>query len=79
VIHVEVGQADKVEVYIYDVAGDLQDSMEITDTLNIIDGKYAYEYQWDPADKASGVYIARIMATKGSDKLKITKKFAIVK
>ena len=79
VIHVEVGVADKIEVYIYDVAGDLQDSMEITDTLNIVDGKYAYEYQWNPADKASGVYIARIMATKGSDKLKITKKFAVVK
>ncbi|MDD5259987.1 MAG: T9SS type A sorting domain-containing protein [bacterium] len=79
VIHVEVGEADKVEVYIYDVAGDLQDSVEITDAPNIIDGKYAYEYQWDTTDQASGVYIARIVATKGSDKLKITKKLAVVK
>jgi hypothetical protein len=79
VIHVEVGEADKVEVFIYDVAGDLQDSFEITDAPSIIDGQYAYEYQWDSSDKASGVYIARIVATKGSDKLKLTKKFAVVK
>jgi hypothetical protein len=79
VIHVEVGEADKVEVYIYDVAGDLQDSFEITDTPTIINGQYAYEYQWDTSGQASGVYIARIVATRGSDKLKITKKFAILK
>ncbi len=80
-IHVEVGEADKVEVYLYDVAGDLQDSFELTDapTINPDNLQYAYEYQWDTTDKASGVYIAYIVATKGSDKLKITKKFAVVK
>jgi hypothetical protein len=79
VIHIEVGEADKVELYIYDVAGELQDSFEITDAPMVIDGQYAYEYQWDSTDHASGVYIVRIIATKGSDKLKITKKFAVVK
>jgi hypothetical protein len=78
-VHVEAGAADKVELYFYDVAGDLQDSVEITDAPSIIDGQYAYEYQWDTADQASGVYIVRIIATKGSDKLKLTKKFAVVK
>jgi hypothetical protein len=78
-IHVEVGEADKVELYLYDVAGELQDSVEITDAPNIIDGQYAYEYQWDTTAKASGVYIVRVIATKGSDKLKITRKFAVVK
>ncbi len=78
-IHIEVGVADKVEVSIYDVAGELQDSTELTDAPFIINGQYAYEYQWDTTDKASGVYIARVVATKGSDKLKITRKFAVVK
>lgn len=78
-IHVEVGIADSVQISIYDVAGELMVDTELTDTPTIVDGKYAYEYEWNVGDKPSGVYIARIVATKGSDKLKITKKFAVVK
>jgi hypothetical protein len=79
VIHVEVGVADSLQINIYDVAGDLLTDVEITDTPGVIDDKYAYEYEWNISGKPSGTYIARIVATKGSDKLKITKKFAVVK
>ncbi len=78
-IHVEVGIADRVEIYIYDVAGDLQHSAEITEAPSIINGTYAYEYEWNVSNVASGVYICRIIASKNGDKIKITKKFAVVK
>ena len=78
-IHVEVGLADKVEVNIYDVAGDLQNSAEVTDAPSIVDGKYAYEYEWDISNAASGVYICRIIAQKDGQQIKITRKFAVVK
>ncbi|MDD5259563.1 MAG: T9SS type A sorting domain-containing protein [bacterium] len=80
IIHVETGIADKVEINIYDVSGALVADTEINDAPAVsADNKYAYEYEWDVSGKASGAYIAQIVATKGSDKLKITKKFAVVK
>jgi hypothetical protein len=68
-----------LQINIYDVAGDLLADTEITDAPGVIDDKYAYEYEWNISGKPSGTYIARIVATKGSDKLKITRKFAVVK
>ena len=61
----EVGVADKVELFIYDVAGELQASTELTDSPSVVDGKYAYEYEWNTSNAASGVYICRIIATNG--------------
>ena len=78
-IHVEVGVADKLQINIYDVSGELVGNTEITDSPSIVDGKYAYEFEWNVSGKPSGVYIARIIANKDTNNIKITKKFAVIK
>jgi len=79
-IHIESGIADRVEINIYDIAGDLVHSSEITDKLEIINGKYAYEYRWNVSNVPSGVYIYLIRAKKsGKKEINVVKKLAIVK
>ncbi len=79
-IHFESGIPDRVEINIYDIAGDLVHSSEITDKPEIINGKYAYEYRWNISNVPSGVYIYLIRAKKsGKKEIKVVKKLAIVK
>lgn len=79
-IHFESGIADRVEINIYDIAGDLVHSSEITDKPEIINGKYAYEYRWNVSNVPSGVYIYLIRAKKSGEKeIKVVKKLAVVK
>lgn len=79
-IHIESGIADRVEINIYDIAGELVHSSEITDKPEIINGKYAYEYRWNVSNVASGVYIYLIRARKsGKKEIKVVKKLAVVK
>jgi len=79
-IHIESGIADRVEINIYDIAGELVHSSEITDKPEIINGKYAYEYRWNVSNVASGVYIYLIRARKSGEKeIKVVKRLAIVK
>ncbi|MBA7519170.1 Virginiamycin B lyase [subsurface metagenome] len=79
-IHFESGIADRVEINIYDIAGELIHFSEITDTPEIINDKYAYEYRWNVSSVASGVYIYLIRARKlGEKEIKVVKKLAIVK
>ncbi|MEW6556943.1 MAG: T9SS type A sorting domain-containing protein [Elusimicrobiota bacterium] len=81
-IHIECGVADKVEIRIYNIAGEFIHSTKITeppqDRNN--DGKYEYEYTWDVSDIASGVYIYTIRAKKlGYSDIKAQGKCAIIK
>ncbi|MEW6557821.1 MAG: T9SS type A sorting domain-containing protein [Elusimicrobiota bacterium] len=82
IIHIEIGVADKVEIRIYNIAGEFIHSTEITeppqDRNN--DGKYEYEYTWDISDIASGVYIYTIRAKKnGLPDIKATGKIGLIK
>ena len=79
-IHFESGIADRVEINIYDIAGELVHSSEITDKPEIINGMYAYEYRWNISNVASGVYIYLIRAKKSGEKeIKVVKKLAVIK
>jgi len=79
-IHIEVGLADILEVRIYNVAGELVYSTEISGSnYKTINGKYAYEYNWDISNIASGVYIYLVRAKKDSQTIKTMKKLAIIK
>jgi len=80
-IHFECGLADKVEIRIYDVAGDLVNSEELAgSSWQIVEGKYCYEYTWDISQFASGVYIYWIKAKKsGYSDIKVRKKLAVIK
>lgn len=80
-IHFECGIADKVEIKIYDVAGDLIHQQELPGhSWQVVDGKYCYEYTWDVSDIASGVYIYCIQAKKsGYPDIKVRKKLAVIR
>lgn len=83
-IHAELGLADRVHIRIYDIAGGLVHETELTDAPIIInDGsgpQYAYEYKWDTANVASGVYVLFIDAQKnGHERIKKMSKMAVIK
>lgn len=78
-IHFECGVADIVEIRIYNIAAELVKSIEIIDSPQIINGKYAYEYTWDVNDVASGVYICLVRAHKDGKVLKKIKKMAVIR
>jgi len=79
-IHFESGIADRVEINIFDIAGELVHSSEITDKPEVVNNKYAYEYGWNVSSIASGVYIYLIRAKKSGEKeIKVVKKLAVIK
>lgn len=79
----ETGLADKVELKIYDVAGDLVHETVLAGMPQVIDDgqgpQYAYEYLWDAKDAGSGVYIFSMTAKKGDKTLKKTGRCAVIK
>jgi len=78
-MHIECGIADSVEIQIYNIAGELINNIDITQSI-IKNNKYAYEYTWDISGIASGVYLYIIKAHKtGEDTIKVLKKMAIVR
>jgi hypothetical protein len=78
-VHVECGIADSVDIRIYDIAGDQIASVQLG-TPSIIDNKYAYEYDWDISDIASGVYSYMAQAKKaGEQEVRVMKKMAVIK
>ena len=81
--HMETGLADKVELKIYDVAGDLVHETVLAGMPQVIDDgqgpQYAYEYLWDAKDAGSGVYIFSMTAKKGDKTLKKTGRCAVIK
>ncbi len=78
-IHFECGIADRVEIMIYNIAGELISSKEITSAPRIIDGAYAYEWTWDTDGIASGVYLYLVRGKKGDKVLQKLKKMAVIK
>lgn len=78
--HIEVGIADKVEIRIYNLAGELVEAQEITSPPKVINGVYAYEYRWEAHGAASGVYLYLVRAFKqGRPTIKALKKSALIK
>jgi len=79
-IHFECGIADKVEIRIYDISGELAHSVTVNGEPLTVNGRYAYEYTWNISDVASGVYIYCIEAKKsGYPEIKVKKKLAVIK
>jgi len=79
-IHAELGLADKVEIRIYNLAGELVFATEMHEAPKIgINGKMAYEYTWNTGGYASGVYIYLVRGHKGGKTVKTLKKLAIIK
>lgn len=81
--HIETGLADKVELKIYDVSGDLVHETTLTGAPQQIDDgqgpQLAYEYLWDVKNVGSGVYIFSITSKKGDKTLKKAGRCAVIK
>lgn len=81
--HMETGLADKVELKVYDTAGDLVYETVLTGTPQVIDDgqgpQYAYEYLWDVRNIGSGVYIFSMTAKKGDKTLRKSGRCAVIK
>lgn len=80
--HVETGMADRVELRIYDVAGELVHEAELTGAPRTIDDgqgpQLAYEYIW-PGRIASGVYIYAVTVHNGGQSARRTGRCAVVR
>ncbi|MBI4667765.1 MAG: T9SS type A sorting domain-containing protein, partial [Elusimicrobia bacterium] len=82
--HIETGLADKVELRIYDISGELIHETTLDVPPQVIDDgqgpQYAYEYPWDASRVGSGVYVYVIQSFKaGEGTLKKMGKCALVK
>jgi hypothetical protein len=81
--HIETGIADKVELRLYDMAGDIVHETILTGMPQVIDDgqgpQYAYEYLWDVKNAGSGVYIFSMTARNGDRSLKKTGRCAVIK
>jgi len=72
--HAEVGDADGVQVSVYNVAGDLVHEGRLNGNPAIVQGASAYEYQWNLSDVASGSYVLIVRAQLGDGQDVIAKK-----
>ena len=83
VFHIEAGLADKVELAIYNTAGESMHQAALTGIPQLIDdgqgSQYAFEYSWDVSRVASGVYIFGVTARQGDKTLKKTGRCAVIK
>ncbi len=81
--HIETGLADKVELKLYDVSGDLVHETTLSGAPQLIDDgqgqQYAYEYQWNVGNAGSGVYIFSMLSRQGDKTLKKTGRCAVIK
>ena len=78
--HIECDVADNVELKIYNIAGEIVHSVDLTKNLVFENNKHIYQYIWDVSDIPSGVYIYSVKAEKLNEKpIKIVKKLAIIK
>lgn len=80
-IHIECGVADKLEIILYNVAGEIIKSEQLAgNNYQIVSNKYCYEQPIEVSDIASGVYIYTIKAEKENEKpIKAQGKIAIIK
>lgn len=56
-IHVECGIADRVYIKFYTLSLEHIGEVTITDRPKVMNNKFAYEYDWDISNVASGIYI----------------------
>ena len=80
-LHMECGLADSLEIRIYNIAGELVHTRQLSGAeWQVVNGRYAYEYLWDVSGTASGVYIYKVRAKKsGSPDIDIRSKLAVIK
>ncbi|MBI4802202.1 MAG: right-handed parallel beta-helix repeat-containing protein [Elusimicrobia bacterium] len=82
-IHIEAGIADRIDINIYDITGQLIKSAILTGSPQLIDdgqgAEYAYEWTWDASNTGSGVYIYVVKAHKNGETLKAIRKLGIIK
>ncbi|MDO9513258.1 MAG: T9SS type A sorting domain-containing protein, partial [Elusimicrobiota bacterium] len=71
-----IGNAN-VNLRIYTIAGELVFEKDISNYYNSAKG--AYEYEWNTAGKASGVYVYLITAGQGEKTFRKTGKMAVIK
>ena len=64
VIHIEAGLADKVEIKIYDPAGNLIEEAVLTGPPMLINGVYAFEYKFLSDDTPYGTCTYTVKAYK---------------
>ncbi|MBU2528542.1 hypothetical protein KKF70_04040, partial [bacterium] len=77
-IHFNCGVNDaSVSLRIFTIAGEQVFGCDMSN--NYVAAKSAYEYEWDTAGKASGVYIYLIKADRNGVALKKTGKMAVIK
>jgi len=83
VFHIEAGLADKVELTIYNTAGDRVHQAALSGIPQLIDDgqgeQYAYEYTWDVRNVGSGVYVFGVTARQGDKTIKKTGRCAVIK
>ncbi|HAN03968.1 MAG: hypothetical protein A2X29_00905 [Elusimicrobia bacterium GWA2_64_40] len=81
--HIETGLADKVELRLYNTAGDIVHEKILAGQPQLIDDgqgpQYAYEYPWNVGNVGSGVYIFSMTARRGDKTLKKTGRCAVIK
>ena len=60
-LHIEAGNAKRVEIRIHDISGELVHTAEVQGPAQIIDDgqgpEQAFEYRWDVSGMGSGVYL----------------------
>ena len=81
IIHIECGIADKVEINVYNIAGEKIAQQQLdASSPQIINNTYCYEYTLEANTVASGVYIYYILAEKsGEVPIKVIKKLALIR
>lgn len=83
VLHIEAGTADKVEIQILDFTGKVIHKETLTGGPALVSRNnllaYAYEYEWDPENAASGAYLYRIKISNSSGETIRKGKFALLK
>ncbi|MBI4423814.1 MAG: PQQ-binding-like beta-propeller repeat protein [Elusimicrobia bacterium] len=77
--HVDSGPAQRLEVRVYDMAGQLVYSASVDGAPNVIDGRYAYRHTWDAARAASGVYLYVLDVHQNGAKSTVSGKVALVR
>jgi hypothetical protein len=84
-IRVQVGQADSVDINIYDVSGRLVKSATVTGGQNLDDGngkglQWTYDYDWDVSGVGSGVYLYVVTAKRaGYSPIRKTGKLGVIR
>lgn len=81
--HIETGLADKVDLKVYDVSGDIIHETTLSYTPQLIDDgqgpQYAYEYTWNVKGVGSGVYIFSMTSRQGEKTLRKAGRCAVIK